>query len=61
MLTGYEAREANTKGAPIAKDNVYKNGEGVVEDTSIPWTTVNEMETRVEDPGNDLESFLVYK
>ena len=54
-------REAVTKGAPIAKDNVYKNGEGMVEDTSIPWTTVNEIETRVEDPGNDLESFLVNK
>ena len=49
------------KPAPIAKENVYNNGVGTVEGTSVSWSAVNEMESRVPDPNQDTEFFLAYK
>lgn len=61
LLSDYERREGRTKPAPLDENNVYNNGVGNVESTSIPWTTVNEMESRVTDDNQDIEFFLAYK
>ena len=49
------------KPVPLGENNVYNNGVGSVGSTSIPWTTVNEMESRVTDNNQDIEFFLAYK
>ena len=61
LLSDYERREGRTKPAPLGENNVYNNGVGNVESTSSPWTTVNEMESRVTDDNQDIEFFLAYK
>lgn len=61
LLKEYERIDSKLKPAPIAKENVYNNGVGTVEGTNVPWSTVNEMESRVPDPNQDIEFFLAYK
>ncbi|KAK8824201.1 hypothetical protein WA556_003525 [Blastocystis sp. ATCC 50177/Nand II] len=61
LLLDYERRDGKLKPAPIAKENVYNNGVGTVEGTSVSWSAVNEMESRVPDPNQDIEFFLAYK
>ena len=61
LLGEYERLEARTKPRPIYGTNLYKDGVGNVEDTEIPWMVVNEMESRIADPNNDIEFFLAHK
>ena len=61
LLGVYERNEAKTKARPIYTENVYNDGIGNVEDTDIPWTLVNEIESRVVDPNRDVEFFLAHK
>lgn len=49
------------KPKPIYRDNIYHDGIGNVEDTEIPWTLVNEMESRISDSNSDIELFLAHK
>ena len=57
----YERNEAKSKPHPIYTENIYNDGVGNVADTDIPWTLVNEMESRVVDPNRDVEFFLAHK
>lgn len=61
LLSEYERAELHTKAKPIYTSNLYQDGVGNVEDTDIPWVVVNEMESRVMDPNNDIEFFLAHK
>lgn len=61
LLGEYERKDAKLKANMIREENVYNNGIGMVESTDIPWSTVNEMETRVVDDNVDIEFFLAYK
>ena len=57
----YEKKDAKMKARPIYSENVYNNGIGNVDKTSISWATVNEMESRIVDENVDIEFFLAYK
>ena len=61
LLGVYERNEIKTKARPIYTENIYNDGIGNVEDTDIPWTLVNEIESRVVDPNRDVEFFLAHK
>ena len=61
LLGEYERKDAKLKASAIRAENVYHDGVGMVDNTDIPWSTVNEMETRVVDDNVDIEFFLAYK
>ena len=61
LLGEYERKDAKLKASAIRAENVYHDGIGMVDHTDIPWSTVNEMETRVVDDNVDIEFFLAYK
>ena len=61
MLYEYEKKEASMKANPFTSPNVYNSGVGTVSGTAIPWTTVNEMESKIPDENSDIEFFLAYK
>ena len=61
FLEQYEDIEMKAKPKPIYRDNIYHDGIGNVEDTEIPWTLVNEMESRISDSNSDIELFLAHK
>lgn len=61
LLYEYEKKEASMKANPFTSPNVYNSGVGTVSGTAIPWTTVNEMESKIPDENSDIEFFLAYK
>ena len=61
LLGEYERLELRTKSRPFYANNLYHDGIGNVEDTEIQWSVVNEMESRIIDPNNDIEFFLAHK
>lgn len=61
LLEQYEDIEMKARPKPIYRDNIYHDGIENVEDTEIPWTLVNEMESRISDSNSDIEFFLAHK